>query len=179
MRLRRAARALLIAAAIALAGCAGDDNPGDDKPGDSSSASQSSSSAAGVERELQVSTDLERKPTLSSLPGLPPMELVTKDVVTGSGRAAKAGEKVTVQYVGVAYSSDKEFDSSWGKKPFETTLVSPGIVEGWVKGIPGMKEGGRRALVIPPDLGYGEAGSPPDIAPYETLVFVIDLKQVG
>ncbi|MDQ3677151.1 MAG: FKBP-type peptidyl-prolyl cis-trans isomerase [Actinomycetota bacterium] len=176
MKPRRTAQALLAAVVLAAAGCGGDDKS-DGSP--SSSPSSSGAEAETVARKLQVSTDLKKKPTVPTLSGLPPEELVTKDVVPGSGPAAKDGDKITVQYVGVSYSSDKEFDSSWGKKPFETALASPGIIEGWVKGIVGMKEGGRRVLLIPPNLAYGDAGQPPDIAPFETLIFVIDLKKVA
>lgn len=177
MTLRRSAQVLLAAAALAAAGCGGDDKP--DKASAPSSAQDSPSSAADVQRELKVSTDLSKKPEVPSLQGLPPEKLVTKDIVTGKGPAAKVGDNITVEYVGVSYSTDKEFDASWGKQPFTTELATTGIIKGWVQGIPGMKAGGRRVLVIPPDLGYGDQGQQPDIAPSETLIFVIDLKKVG
>ncbi len=176
MPARRTTQALLAAAVLAVAGAGCGD---DDKDSSSTTPSGSSEATANVQSDLTVSTDLKSKPTISGLNGLPPETLQTKDIVPGTGSAAKAGDNVTVQYVGVSYSSDKEFDASWGKEPFKTALKSPGIIEGWVKGIPGMKVGGRRALVIPPDLGYGDQGSPPDIAPFETLIFVIDLKKIG
>ncbi|MGH2918865.1 MAG: FKBP-type peptidyl-prolyl cis-trans isomerase [Solirubrobacteraceae bacterium] len=173
---RRAAQVLLAAAALAVGGCGSDD---DTSNGSSTEPAASSASVADVKKQLTTSTDLTKKPQAPSLDGLPPEELVTNDVVTGKGKAAKQGDKITVQYVGVSYSSDKEFDSSWGREPFQTVLTSPGIIDGWVRGIVGMKEGGRRVLLIPPDLGYGEQGQPPDIAAFETLMFVIDLKKVG
>jgi peptidylprolyl isomerase len=176
MTARRIVPVLLAGAAIAAGGCGGDDNT---SKSSSRPSAASADSTANVKRDLKVSTDLTKKPTISGLEGLPPEQLVTKDVVAGQGPAAKEGDTITVQYVGISYSTDKEFDTSWGKKPFQTTLASPGIIKGWVKGIAGMKAGGRRALVIPPDLGYGDQGRPPDIAPFETLVFVIDLKKIG
>jgi FKBP-type peptidyl-prolyl cis-trans isomerase len=163
---------VLVVAALVAVGCGSDDKK-------SGSAAAPSPSGGDFVSKLKVSTDLTKKPTIASVQDLPPQELVTKDIVTGTGAAAKAGDKVTVEYVGVAYSSDKEFDASWGREPLSATLQSPGIIAGWVKGIPGMKVGGRRVLVIPSDLGYGDQGSPPDIAAGETLIFVIDLKKVG
>jgi peptidylprolyl isomerase len=176
MTARRVVPVLLAGAALAMGGCGGDD---DSSKSSSRPSAASASSTADVKRDLKVSSDLTKKPTVSGLEGLPPEQLVTKDVVMGKGPPAKEGDPITVQYVGISYSTDKEFDASWGKKPFQTTLASPGIIEGWVKGIVGMKAGGRRALVIPPNLGYGDQGQPPDIAPFETLVFVIDLKKIG
>ena len=84
-----------------------------------------------------------------------------------------------MQYVGVGYSNGKEFDSSWSAgQPFTFQLGSGWVIPGWDQGIEGMKVGGRRELIIPPDLGYGEQGQPPAIKPDETLVFVVDLLDV-
>ncbi|MEJ5255342.1 MAG: FKBP-type peptidyl-prolyl cis-trans isomerase [Acidimicrobiales bacterium] len=107
-------------------------------------------------------------------PGAPPTELVIKDLVEGQGDAVPEGATVTAHYIGVSCSTGKIFDSSWSRgspSPFPLS----GVIQGWQKGIPGMKPGGRRLLVIPPDLGYGSTGSPPAIAPDETLYFVVDL----
>jgi peptidylprolyl isomerase len=87
---------------------------------------------------------------------------------------------VTVSYVGVAHSTGEEFDASWNRgEPFRFRLGSGQVIPGWDQGVAGMKVGGRRMLVIPPDLAYGEQGSPPVIAPGETLVFVVDLEKIG
>jgi FKBP-type peptidyl-prolyl cis-trans isomerase len=129
--------------------------------------------------KISVPTDLSKKPTVPKLQGLPPEKLTTQDVVVGKGAAVKPGDKIQVEYVGVSHSTDTQFDTSWGKQPFDTTLKKGNVIDGWVKGLTGMKVGGRRVLMIPPDLGYGANGSPPSIAPYETLVFVVDLKKVG
>ena len=105
-------------------------------------------------------------------------KLVIKDLEEGTGAEAKAGDRVTVQYVGVNYKNGKEFDSSWSRnEPFPLTLGAGEVIPGWEQGIEGMKVGGRRELIIPPELAYGEAGYPPSIAPNETLVFVIDLLE--
>jgi peptidylprolyl isomerase len=86
-----------------------------------------------------------------------------------------------MQYVGVSWSTGEQFDASWdrGGQPFQFPLGGGQVIAGWDDGIPGMKVGGRRILVIPPDKGYGAAGAGPDIAPNETLVFVVDLVGIG
>ncbi len=136
------------------------------------------SSATGASGN--ISKDLSSKPEIPKPSGRPPTKLVVRDIVKGSGRAAKLDGSVTVHYVGVSYSTGQEFDASWnGGEPVKFTLSQGQLIDGWIEGIPGMKVGGRRMLTIPPELGYGPAGSPPAIGPNETLVFVIDLKQVG
>jgi FKBP-type peptidyl-prolyl cis-trans isomerase len=123
---------------------------------------------------------LSSKPAVSVPNGRAPNRLVTKDLVVGTGQSAQAGRSITVNYVGVLYKTRKEFDSSWKRnQPFTTTLSSGSVIPGWVKGIAGMKVGGRRELVIPPNLGYGKAGNPPTIPPNSTLVFVVDLLSVS
>ncbi|MFI5027430.1 MAG: FKBP-type peptidyl-prolyl cis-trans isomerase [Solirubrobacterales bacterium] len=111
--------------------------------------------------------------------GAPPKRLVVKEIEKGTGAEAKAGDEVTVQYVGVNYKNGKEFDSSWSRnEPFSFKLGAGMVIPGWDKGVAGMKVGGRRELIIPPNLAYGPAGAPPSIGPNETLVFVIDLLAV-
>jgi len=123
---------------------------------------------------------LSKKPTVTVPTGPAPTKLVTKDLVTGNGKTAKAGDTVTVNYVGVLYNNGKEFDSSWSRnQPFTTALQDGSVIPGWVQGIPGMKVGGRRELVIPASLAYGKQGSPPTIPPNSPLVFVVDLLSVS
>ncbi len=123
---------------------------------------------------------LSKKPVVT-VPTTPaPKTLVTKDLITGTGKTATPGSTVTVNYVGVLYKGGKEFDSSWSRhQTFSTALANGNVIAGWVKGIPGMKVGGRRELIIPPSLGYGKAGSPPTIPANATLVFVVDLLSVS
>lgn len=128
---------------------------------------------------LEISTDLATKPAVPTPVGTPPAQLITDDVVKGEGRAASDGSHVTVHYVGVSYSDGKQFDSSWDRgTPFDFPLGAKRVIAGWDMGVAGMREGGRRTLVIPPVLGYGERGHGP-IAGNETLVFVVDLVKVG
>jgi peptidylprolyl isomerase len=127
-----------------------------------------------------VGTNTKKKPKVGKPKGDPPGKLISDDIVDGKGDAAKPGDQLTVDYVGVNWSNGKEFDASWNRKQtFPLTLGQGGVIEGWDAGLVGMKEGGRRMLVIPPDLGYGASGSPPTIGPNETLVFVIDLRKIG
>ncbi|MEZ0383829.1 MULTISPECIES: FKBP-type peptidyl-prolyl cis-trans isomerase [Mycobacteriaceae] len=113
------------------------------------------------------------KPQITVPAGPPPTELVISDIVVGNGAEAAPGALVNVHYLGVDYDSGAEFDSSWNRgEPLEFPL--DGLIAGWQDGIPGMKVGGRRQLVIPPELAYGPAGTGHQLAG-KTLVFMIDL----
>ncbi len=127
----------------------------------------------------EISTDTSSKPEIAKPSGDPPPTLVQRDIVEGEGEAAEAGDLLSMQYVGVSFSTGEEFDASWDRgEPFEFPLGAGQVIQGWDQGIVGMKPGGRRLLVIPPDLGYGPTGQPPAILPNETLVFVVDLVSV-
>jgi peptidylprolyl isomerase len=111
--------------------------------------------------------------------GKAPTKLVVKDLKTGHGKPAKAGDQLTVNYVGVSCSTGTAFDASYPKhQPFPFTLGQGKVIPGWDKGLVGMKAGGRRELIVPAALGYGPTGSGP-IAPNETLIFVVDLVKIG
>ena len=123
---------------------------------------------------------IAKKPVVTVPKGPPPTTLQTKDLVVGTGQPAQAGQTVTVNYVGVLYQTGKEFDSSWSRnQPFTTPLAAGSVIQGWVQGIPGMKVGGRRELIIPANLAYGKAGSGSTIPPNSALVFVVDLLSVS
>lgn len=139
----------------------------------------SGSSPSGKADCPEVSTNTEKKPTIGACKGTPPTALETIDVVEGDGAEAKAGDKLSMQYVGTIYETGEEFDASWDRgEPFEFELGTGSVIKGWDEGIEGMKVGGRRELIIPPDLGYGLEGSPPSIPADATLVFVVDLLDV-
>ena len=109
----------------------------------------------------------------------PPTDLEVTDVTTGDGDEAVAGKTVKVHYVGVAHSTGEEFDASYTRgEPLSFRLGSGQVISGWDQGVQGMKVGGRRKLVIPPDLGYGDRGAGGAIKPGETLIFVVDLVEV-
>jgi peptidylprolyl isomerase len=124
--------------------------------------------------------DISTKPEVKVPEGEPPTALACTDIVVGDGDVAEEGDQVQMKYVGVSSSTGEEFDASWGKEQdtFPVTLGAGEVIPGWDQGIPGMKVGGRRELVIPPDLAYGAEGRPPTIAPNDTLVFVVDLVSV-
>jgi peptidylprolyl isomerase len=106
---------------------------------------------------------------------------VTREIVAGTGPAAKAGGSVTVKYVGVSWSTKQQFDASWDNGLGQFTVAPLGqaqVIEGWNQGLIGVKKGERRLLVIPPSLGYGPQGNGP-IAPNETLIFVVDVMSVS
>jgi peptidylprolyl isomerase len=124
-------------------------------------------------------TDTSTKPAIAVPDEEPPGELVVEDIVEGEGEPAQAGDQVTVEYVGVDYDNGEQFDASWDNgQPFPFELGAGQVIEGWDQGVEGMREGGRRQLTIPPDLAYGEQGSPPTIGPNATLVFVVDLVSI-
>lgn len=126
-----------------------------------------------------TSGPLASKPTVTVPSGAAPTKLVTKEIIVGTGPEAKAGDSVTVNYVGVLYKGGKEFDSSWKRnEPFTFVLGKGQVIPGWDQGVAGMKVGGRRELIIPAELAYGKTGSPPTIPPNSPLVFVVDLLGV-
>ncbi len=160
---------IAVCAGLLVAGCGG-----------SSDSSTESTATNGETTAAETSGGEKTKPEVTVPKGAPPKKLEVKEIEEGSGEEAKSGDKVTVQYVGVNYKNGKEFDSSWSRnEPFSFTLGVGEVIPGWDQGVEGMKVGGRRELIIPPELAYGEAGAPPAIGPNETLVFVIDLLEVG
>ncbi|MEY3805448.1 MAG: hypothetical protein RIR69_260 [Actinomycetota bacterium] len=121
-----------------------------------------------------------QKPDVVVPAGNPPADLVTEDVVVGTGAEAKSGAVVEVHYVGVAWSTQKEFDASWNRgDTFEFRLGAGQVIAGWDQGVAGMKVGGRRILTIPPHMGYGAQGAGGVIKGGETLIFVVDLLNVN
>ena len=116
------------------------------------------------------------KPQIDVPEGPPPTELQVTDLAVGDGAEATAGQTVDVHYVGVAHSTGAEFDASYDRgEPFTFRLGAGRVIAGWDSGVAGMKVGGRRRLVIPPHLGYGDRGAGAAIRPGETLIFVVDL----
>ncbi|HEY0951033.1 FKBP-type peptidyl-prolyl cis-trans isomerase [Nocardioides sp.] len=110
----------------------------------------------------------------------PPADLVVTEVTEGDGPEATAGSTVSVHYVGVAHSTGEEFDASYNRgEPLRFRLGVGQVIAGWDQGVQGMKVGGRRQLVIPPHLGYGDRGAGGVIKPGETLIFVVDLLGVS
>ena len=122
---------------------------------------------------------MSSKPEVSIPAEDAPTELVIEDLIVGTGDEAKAGRNVDVHYVGVAWSTGKQFDASWDRnETFEFRLGAGQVIQGWDQGVAGMKVGGRRRLTIPSDLGYGPYGAGGVIKGGETLVFVVYLLNV-
>ena len=115
-------------------------------------------------------------PIISKPEGSAPTELTTKDIIVGTGKEVLPTSTLTVHYTLMAWSTGKIIESSWVGQPATFPLAE--VVEGWQKGLPGAKEGGRRLLILPPEMGYGAAGSGP-IGPNETLVFSVDIIGVA
>jgi peptidylprolyl isomerase len=162
---------IALCAALAIAGCGG---------GSDTSSSTGESSEAASTIKWSPAGEFGSEPEVVAPGGAPPKKLETKDLIAGSGAEAKAGDEISVQYSGANFKTGEEFDSSWSRnaEPFTFTLGAGEVIAGWDQGIVGMKVGGRRELIIPPELGYGPEGSPPVIPPNETLVFVVDLLKV-
>lgn len=123
-----------------------------------------------------VSATAGQVPTISKPEGTPPTKLTTEDVIVGTGAEVLPTSTLTVHYVLMTWSDGKLIESSWSGEPATFPLAQ--VVEGWQKGLPGAKQGGRRLLVIPPDMGYGASGAGP-IKPNETLIFAVDIIGVA
>ena len=171
--------ALILTALVALvaAGCGSSKDKTD-------STSSSSAAAPPATTDTQsggaTSAPARPKPKVKVPGGKPPAKLVVKDLIKGTGVAAKAGDAITVNYIGVNFKGGKSFDNSYDRgQPFPFQLGGGQVIPGWDRGVAGMRVGGRRELIIPPALAYGAQGQPPVIKPNETLVFVVDLLKVG
>jgi FKBP-type peptidyl-prolyl cis-trans isomerase len=171
--------ACLLLAAFAAA-CGGDDEQETAASQETATATPESSPASKTDFS-SISDDLRKKPKIPTPSGEPPAQLQKIDIVKGKGKVAEPGDNVTVQYVGNSWSTGTQFDASWdrGREPFSFPLGGGQVIQGWDQGIAGMKVGGRRVLVIPPDLAYGAQSPSPDIKPNETLVFVVDLEKTS
>ncbi|MGZ4689156.1 MAG: FKBP-type peptidyl-prolyl cis-trans isomerase [Acidimicrobiia bacterium] len=145
--------------------------------GSSSTASSTPAAASAKGKPCVAATGIPAgAPQVPLTVGPPPTALVSKDLQAGSGATVEASSTITVDYIGVSCSTGKVFDTSYGKQP--ATFPLSGVIPGWQQGLPGMKVGGIRLLGIPADLAYGAQGYPPDIAPDETLWFVVEVKDV-
>lgn len=165
---------------LALAGCGGGDDDtdslGQPGPGATTPVPTTTCAPSGT-----GSTDLTKKPVVPKQTAPAPTETTVVDIVCGTGEEAKSGSRVSVKYVGVLYAGGKEFDASWTRGSDETITFNVGenVIPGFSIGATGMREGGRRMVVIPPKDGYRDTGVPPTIPGNATLIFVMDLVNVG
>jgi peptidylprolyl isomerase len=189
MRAKLITLTLVLLLGAGVAAC-GDDEPssagsGAEPPEDTATPAPTEAAQTGGGAEAiaaGTSKDLEAKPEFPAPTGEPPPELVVEDIVKGKGPKAKAGDQLAMQYVGNSWSTGEQFDASWdrGGQAFPFQLGAGRVIPGWDQGMVGMREGGRRLLIVPPDLGYGAGGTPDGaIAPNETLVFVVDLEKLS
>jgi peptidylprolyl isomerase len=170
---------LALLAALGLAACGSDDEEdgGDRSP--PPAAEEQTQTEPSPSEQREALEDTSAKPEIPRPSGSPPRRLQTDDIVRGRGPAAKPGDTVLVHYAGVTFSTGEEFDASWNTgQPFPFPLGGGQVIEGWDRGIVGMRVGGRRMLTIPPELAYGAQGFPPAIGPNETLVFVVDMLEI-
>jgi peptidylprolyl isomerase len=171
---------LALLCAVMLAACGGDDDDGGDNPSPPPAAEEQTETEPTPSEQRQALEDTSTKPEIPRPTGSPPRRLEKEDIVRGTGPPAKAGDTVLVHYAGVTFSTGEEFDASWnGGQPFPFPLGAGQVIEGWDRGVAGMRTGGRRMLTIPPELAYGAQGFPPAIGPNETLVFVVDLLEIA
>jgi peptidylprolyl isomerase len=178
----------VLALAAVLAGCGSSTAPGivlapsNGATADSATAAASTSTTATTSTAsvpTPTSGPLSTEPKVAIPKGPAPKTLQVKDLIKGTGAAATANSTVTVQYVGDVYKGGKQFDASWNDGSGQpVSLPLSGVIKGWQQGIPGMKIGGRRELIIPPSLGYG-ATAQSKIPANSTLVFIIDLHSIS
>jgi peptidylprolyl isomerase len=164
-----------IVTVVLFAGC-GSGGSGTITVGNENKADQALAKSSAATSKTPTSGPLSKEPTVTPPAGPAPSALVVKDLINGTGAEAKLGKSITVNYVGVLYHGGKVFDASWKRGEATTFTLEQGkLIAGWTQGIPGMKVGGRRELIIPAALAYGAKGSPPSIPANAPLVFVIDL----
>ncbi len=169
---RTSPRFLVVALALAVgvAACGGGS-----RPGYLDVVATSTTVGVGV----ATTTTVPQRPRVEVPSGPAPASLRIDDLTLGTGSTATAGDRVDVKYVGVNFNTRQEFDSNWGRdEAFSFTLGAGKVIAGWGQGVPGMRLGGRRRLVVPAALAYGEQGAPPFIRANDALVFVIDLVGV-
>jgi peptidylprolyl isomerase len=170
-----------LGAAVLLAGCgsSGSSTIGINNQNSADQSVAKSTAPAASTPTTPTSGPLSKEPHVTPPTGAAPSKLIIHEIIPGTGAEAKAGDPVTVNYVGVLYKGGTEFDASWKRQePFAFTLGKGQVIPGWDQGVAGMKVGGRRELIIPAPLAYGAKGSPPAIPPNATLIFVVDLLAV-
>jgi peptidylprolyl isomerase len=170
--------ALLLGAGVAA--CGSGDSSDSETAATSTPTETPTAAPANVDEIVAgVGKNTKQKPKIVKPQGDPPTQLVIKDIVKGTGPKAKPGDTLTMQYVGNSWSTGEQFDASWDRgQAFPFQLGAGMVIPGWDQGMVGMRKGGRRLLIIPPDMGYGPQGSGP-IGPNETLVFAVDLEKIG
>jgi peptidylprolyl isomerase len=173
--------------ALLLAGCGDAKNTADTTPADTATATATATPTPVIEKVTgdptptpEVTPSGKSEPDIQKRQGEPPAKLVVRDLEVGKGDPVERGKLLAVDYKGARWDDNFVFDSSWGEgsKPFQFVYGANQVIQGWEQGLEGMKVGGRRELIVPPDLAYGDHGQA-SIRPNETIVFVIDLLAVN
>ncbi|WIX89552.1 FKBP-type peptidyl-prolyl cis-trans isomerase [Amycolatopsis sp. DG1A-15b] len=171
-------------AALSLAACGQDSKTQTAAPPSSAAPSSTAAPATQSKGRECTADDIKTTGKFGEKPEItipddcdPPKKLITKDLSEGTGDGAKAGQKLLMNYHLVTWSDKQVLDSSFGQRPFDLVLGAGKVIPGWDQGLVGIKQGGRRLLIIPPDLAYGEGGN--GMKPNETLVFVTDAVSVA
>jgi peptidylprolyl isomerase len=180
-----AVAAVVAAAALSLTACGGSDTAAgagnSAAPVPSSPAAPAAAASKGREctaDDIKTTGNFGQVPTITIPDSCdPPKKLITKDLSEGTGPAAAKGQKLNMNYTVVTWSDKQVLDTSFGKAPFALTLGAGEVITGWDQGLAGVRQGGRRLMIIPPDLAYGQGR--PGIKPQETLVFVTDAVSVS
>jgi len=191
--MKRLALILIACLGLAGAGCGGSSSNGDPASSSEGTApAEATSTEAGTEATStepgpapkaltpdpsKIQTD-KKKPKVTVPKGVSTKKLTFRDLEEGSGPEAKSGDTLTVHYVGVGFKTKEEFESTWEDKPYTFVLGGGEVLPGLEQGLEGMKAGGRREIIVPPQLGYGAEGVEPAIGANEALVYVVDLLAV-
>ena len=177
VRLKVLSILLALVLGVGITACGGDDSSSETAA--TATPTPTASPANVAEIAAGITKNTKKEPKIVTPTGDPPTQLVIKDIVKGKGPKAKAGEKLTMDYTGYSWSNGEKFDASWDRKQhFPFQLGAGMVIPGWDQGMVGMKEGGRRLLIIPPDLGYGAKGVGP-IPGNAELHFEVELLKVG
>ncbi len=165
----------LTAAALLFAGCGGDDDKSDTTAAADTAAATTPATRTTSDPAATPIRNPYREPTAEAHPGARVDQLIIRDIRVGDGEEIQAGDTAIVDYYGALYSNGRKFDASWDRRePLEIGIDQGGVIAGWWQGIPGMRIGGRRVLIIPPALGYGDQEQAA-IPRNSTLFFVVDL----
>lgn len=176
----------LVLLALVVSGCGDDKTAAEVSEATSTATTATEAAPAGdgkaptVEQIAKgIGTDLDKAPEFIAMSGTPPTKLIQEDIVEGDGKEAKLGDTIEVRYTLQVWDGQVA-DSSWTREPNSTSfpLMEGGLIEGWTAGIPGMKEGGRRLLIVPPAQGYGDQDQGAALPANSTLVFAVDLVKV-
>ena len=172
--------ALLVVPLLLLAACSSSSGEAKTKVASELATTSAPLRGAGPGKECHpASAPAMHGAPMAVVPEVAPRTLQVTDLKVGHGDPVHVGQNITVQYLGVACSTGTQFVTTWDRNVPYATRLAPPLMEGWIRGIPGMRVGGQRQLVVPPRMGYGEVGYRKLVRPGETLVYVIELESIS